>query len=205
MTPFTKRIHEAFDYASIHHHGQERKDPDERIPYVSHLFGVTFILAQYDYDEDVLIAGVLHDLIEDVIQKQEKPAIRDQMRLKFGEGVYQLVDWVTQVKKDKQGNKFSWQERNNAYIERIMIAPFEAKAISCADKIHNIQSLVLGCERGQPMWQSLKSSPAEQIQKFRDLHKALSSDWSHPLLERLKNGIDQLELYLPEVQNSQVP
>jgi hypothetical protein len=46
MTHFSERIHEALDFDAIHHAGQRRKDADLKIPYVSHLFGVGFILLQ---------------------------------------------------------------------------------------------------------------------------------------------------------------
>ena len=59
MTLFSERIHEALDFAAIHHRRQKRKDADLKIPYISHLFGVAYILAQYGFQEDVVVAGVL--------------------------------------------------------------------------------------------------------------------------------------------------
>ena len=195
MQPFTKRIHEALDFAAIHHKRQKRKDPDLKIPYISHLFGVSYILAQYDFGEDVIVAGVLHDIIEDVIEKKKKPQLVEVVKKKFGKKVYMLIDWVSQVKKDSRGKKIPWKKRNDAYRKRLQKAPYEAKAISCADKIHNIESLLMGFERGQKMWKRVKSTPTEQIEKFNSLHTMLSSNWKHPMLSELKRKIDGLEHY----------
>lgn len=197
ITMFTKRIHDALDFASISHNGQSRKDPDVQIPYVSHLFAVAYMLAHYNFPEEVIIAGLLHDIHEDVIQKQGKWDLEDVIKARYGKHVYDLIYWVTQRKTDELGNKISWEDRVDAYINRIRTAPPDAKAISCADKIHNIQSLILGFERGQRMWENLKSTPREQIDKFKKLHSAMKEGWEHPILERFRAIISDLEKYLP--------
>lgn len=190
MTEFSKRIHQAFDLAAVAHNSQLRKDPDLSIPYFSHLAGVAYILARYGFGENVVIAGVLHDIIEDVIMKG-KTEYEAVVKQQFGEDVYQLVDWVSQVKNDNNGNKISWEIRVTAYTDRIENAPAEAKAISCADKIHNIQSLVMAMDRGADV--SLKAGPDRQVEKFESLHIALSSNWSHPILDEFKDQIGAMK------------
>ncbi len=169
MTPFSQRIHEALDFAAIHHAGQRRKDADIKIPYISHLFGVAYILAQYDFPEDVIVAGVLHDFIEDVVEKQWKPKLEPEMKKRFGENVHRLVRFVTQRKRDEAGGSVDWHTRGETY-RRLLCdpgTPNEARAISCADKIHNIESLLmaLGRHEGkeQKMWRRLKATPADQL------------------------------------------
>lgn len=203
MTPFTPRIHEAFDFAALHHRKQLRKDPDIDIPYISHLYGVSYILAQFDFHEDVVIAGVLHDFLEDVVAKRRKPKLAIELRERFGGRVVSLVDFVTQQKWDSRGFPVGWHERGEAYRRRICSAdtPDEAKAISCADKIHNIESLVmaLGRQRGNEikMWRRLKATPGEQLAKFRLLHDGFREHWQHPLLDMLDKEIKELESLIP--------
>lgn len=57
---YTERIHNTIDLVSSLHANQKRKGSDT--PYVSHCFGVAFILSNYTSDEDIIIAGLLHDV-----------------------------------------------------------------------------------------------------------------------------------------------
>jgi (p)ppGpp synthase/HD superfamily hydrolase len=203
MTPFTVRIHEALDFAAIHHRRQKRKDPDIAIPYVSHLFGVAYILAEYDFPEDVVVAGILHDFLEDVVQKERKPKLAEELRKRFGDTVFELVSFVTQQKRDGQGRKIDWHTRGKIYRERLCAAstPEGAKAISCADKIHNIESIFMALERlkgrENKMWGRMKATPDQQLQKFVSLHEDLGKNWRHPILDRLSGMIVRLKCGIP--------
>jgi (p)ppGpp synthase/HD superfamily hydrolase len=198
MTPFTPRIHEALDFAAIHHAGQKRKDADIRIPYISHLFAVAYILAQFDFPEDVVVAGVLHDFIEDVVEKEWKPKLEGELAGRFGEGVYTLVRLVTQQKRDARGKRIDWHARGEAYRKTICDpnTPDEARAISCADKIHNIESLLMALRRQQgkeqKMWRRLNASPADQIQKFQLLYTGIAACWRHPIVEEFGRKVEEL-------------
>ena len=197
MTSFSLRIHRAFDYTAMAHRNQTRKDPDISIPYFSHLAGVAQILSIHNFSEDVIIAGVLHDLIEDVIEKGNAEYNEKRTKAEFGDNVYSLVDWVTQRKKDQNNIKIAWEVRGQAYIDRLKGAPNEAKAISCADKIHNMQSIILAIDRGVPMWKHLKANPDDQIQKFQNLHNTVSALWQHPIVYELQQHIEILKTRLP--------
>ncbi len=199
MTPFSERIHAALDFAAIYHAGQNRKDADIKIPYVSHLFGVAYILAQYDFPEDVVVAGTLHDFIEDVVEKQWKPKLEKELTERFGENVHRLVRFVTQQKRNENGKKIEWHTRGEMY--RMLLCdpttPDEARAISCADKIHNIESLLMALKRHegkeQKMWGRLKATPTEQLEKFRQLHAGFAACWKHPIVEELGKKVEQLD------------
>jgi (p)ppGpp synthase/HD superfamily hydrolase len=198
MTPFSERIHEALDFAATHHAGQKRKDADVKIPYISHLFGVAYILAQYDFTEDVVVAGVLHDFIEDVVEAQWKPKLEAELTRRFGDHVHGLVRFVTQKKRDEKGNRIEWHARGEAY-RRLLCdpnTPDEARAISCADKIHNIESLLMALKRHegreQKMWRRLKATPEEQLEKFRLLHAGFAACWQHPIVDALGAKINVL-------------
>lgn len=200
--PFSERLHRAMDYAAVHHRKQIRKDPDVDIPYLSHLFGVAYILASYGFPEDVLVAGLLHDFIEDVVEKKRKPKLGAEMKSLFGDSVYNLVSLVTHTKRDARGKEVPWEVRTHTYIERLSSpsTPAEAKAISCADKIHNLQSLLLALGRNpdepQKMWGKLKRSPQVQLEKFKRLHDGISKHWQHPIVNDLQDKIDHLERIL---------
>lgn len=198
MTPFTRRVHEALDFAAIHHDGQIRKDADVNIPYISHLFGVAYLLAQHDFAEDVVVAGVLHDFIEDVVDKKGKPKLESELIARFGEPVHRLVRYVTQTKRDSKGWKIDWHTRGEAYRTLLCdpSTPNEARAISCADKIHNIESLLMALDRHKgreaKMWGKLKATPDEQVEKFRLLHDGIQKCWHHPIVDAFEIKIVEL-------------
>jgi (p)ppGpp synthase/HD superfamily hydrolase len=202
MRLFSPRMHQALDFASVIFQKDFRKDPDVNIPTVSHLVGVAFILAGYGFDEDVLIAGILHDFHEDIAQTPRgvDRKLVNRVRREFGSKVLELVEYVTQ-RKYERGEKTSWTLRNKEYKERLCSAksPEGAKAISCADKIHNIQSLLMALERNGPndaaTWKrlGLKKTPREQIDKFKDHYHGLAEHWQHPILREFGGMIKKLE------------
>ncbi len=199
-TPFSRDIHRAFDFAAHEFRYLKRKDPDKNIPAISHLAGVAYLLAQYGFPEQVVIAGILHDYLEDIAQTPfgEQRSCRKRLENEFGQEVVSLVECVTQRKYAPFGRKRPWAIRTQEYIERLCAAetPVGALAISCADKIHNIQSLIMALERNHDdpnaVWRRMKATPGEQLAKFREHHQRLAARWSHPMLDHLGAMIDSL-------------
>ena len=196
MLPFTRRIHTAIDLAAGAHRDQARKDRDRRVPYVAHVFGVACLLAEFGFDEDVFVAGLLHDVLED------QPAYRQQVE-DFGERVAGLVRAVTERKLDAAGRERPWAARKSEYIEHLRSAPAEAKAISCADKIHNMQSILLALERGGRIWEAMKAPPDQQLDRFRRLRAALADGWQHPILARFDAVLAELERRVQQTASPQ--
>jgi (p)ppGpp synthase/HD superfamily hydrolase len=195
MVPFTPRIHEAIDFAARAHKPQTRKDPDRETPYVAHVFGVAYLIAEFGFDEDEVVAALLHDVLED--QPQDTTELE-----RFGERVASLVRAVSEKKLDEEGHLREWEVRKREYIEHMRNAPEGAKAISCADKIHNMQSILLALDRGVDIWHDLNSTPGRQLLRFRRLREALSEGWSHPILERFDQIYAELERRAAAEQSS---
>ena len=196
MLPFTRRIHTAIDLAASAHRDQARKDRDRPIPYVAHLFGVACLLAEFGFDEDVFVAGLLHDVLED------QPAYRQDVE-GYGEHVAGLVRAVTERKLDAAGEERPWAVRKSEYIEHLRSAPAEAKAISCADKIHNMQSILLALERGAQIWGEMKAPPDQQLDRYRRLRAALADGWQHPILVRFDAVLAELERRVQQTTSPQ--
>jgi (p)ppGpp synthase/HD superfamily hydrolase len=83
MMKFTPTIYKAINLAAALHEGQESKG--DGLPYIVHPFSVAMILMEYSQDEDIIVAGLLHDTIEDTGYTKE------QMKEEFGERVTSLV------------------------------------------------------------------------------------------------------------------
>jgi (p)ppGpp synthase/HD superfamily hydrolase len=160
----------ALDAAAIWHTDQFRKYPGVRVPYTSHVAGVVSILARHGLPEHVQAAGALHDVVEDT------PATYDDLRVRFGERVAELVRWVSEEDKSRP-----WEERKQRYLEHFPGKPWEAQAITLADKIDNLLSIVVcALDHGDP-WAQLKRGRAVQLQQLDALLLAARALPPHPL------------------------
>lgn len=124
---YSERIHNAVMFATKAHTGQTRKGND--IPYIYHPMEVLQILTEMGCNEDVKIAGVLHDTVEDT-----DTTIED-IEKEFGDNVASLVGGHTEDKSK------TWVERKTEDINALKNGNIGLKAIIFADKLSNILSL----------------------------------------------------------------
>ena len=90
MTGYSDRINHAFAFAAKHHDRQVRKGT--RLPYLTHPANVAVILTRYDRDEDTVVAGILHDVIEDCVREGwTREMLEDRISSKFGPQVLETV------------------------------------------------------------------------------------------------------------------
>lgn len=173
-------IERAIKIASIAHLGQKRKDGN--IPYIFHPFSVGIILLKEGYEDKVVAAGILHDVLEDTNYSKK------QMEKEVGRDVVRLVEWVS------HDNKLPWLEKKKQYIKNLKKAPSKAKAIALADKIHNLRSFVVAYkEQGSKLWKKFHSTRENKIWFHEEVYQALSSKWDHRLLREYKKLIKQLK------------
>lgn len=125
----TPKITKAINIAATLHDGQERKG--DGLPYIVHPISVALILMDYTQDEDVILAGILHDTIEDTDYTKE------QMEENFSTRVVEFVLDVTEKNKD-----LPWQQRKDDYLKHLSTTCHESKLICAADKLHNLQSML---------------------------------------------------------------
>jgi (p)ppGpp synthase/HD superfamily hydrolase len=171
----------ALDSAATWHRDQKRKYPNAAVPYASHVAGVAAILARHGFDEDVVSAGALHDTMEDCGVSYEELARR------FGERVATLVRHVSE--KDKS---LPWEERKARYLEHFRTKPWEAQAITLADKIDNFASIVVcASDHGDP-WPMFKRGKEAQIERFDALLAAARALRPHPLVDEYAAALDEV-------------
>ena len=120
-------MHNAIIFAAKAHEGQVRKGTS--MPYIVHPMEVMKILTDNKCDETVIIAGLLHDTLEDTSTKPEDIAKN------FGQEVLDLV------KSESEDKTKSWQERKQTTIDNLADASTEVQLICCADKLSNIISI----------------------------------------------------------------
>ncbi len=169
----------AFDHAARMHADQLRKYPGVRIPYISHPATVVATLARHGFSESVQAAAAMHDLIEDTETTFE------QLRDRFGEQVATLVRQVSESDKS-----LPWEERKRLTLEAFATKPWAAQAISLADKIDNLMSLVAcAVEHGNP-WAQLKRGREIQLARFDALLVLARALPSHPLIDEYARTLE---------------
>ena len=136
----TARYTDALAYAADRHRSQFRKST--QIPYLSHLLAVSSLVMEYGGDEDEAIAGLLHDVIEDV-GSEEAPEIERR----FGARVLEIVRGCTDA---DTFPKPPWRERKERYLARLEGASVSIRLVSCSDKLHNARAILTDLDRIGP-------------------------------------------------------
>ena len=188
----TPKIEKAIVRAAELHRHQNRKAGGA--PYIVHPYAVAFLLAHYTQDEDVICAALLHDILEDVPSYSA-----EKMQSEFGERVYTIVKEVSEDRDPMSGwyflaRKRSWKSRKEGYLENLKNDSQEALLIACADKIHNLRSLLQSyAERGEVIWQSFPAGQAETFWFYRAVLSILRERLDHPLVTELAETLAEAE------------
>ena len=125
-------ISRAFDVAEEMHRGQLRKSGE---PYLIHPMAVAEILAELGMDEETIIAGLLHDVVEDT------PYTMEELARDFGEEVALLVDGVTKLGSLKFESKEARQVENLRKMFLAMSKDIRVLIIKLSDRLHNLRTI----------------------------------------------------------------
>src|SRR5215217_2447682 len=99
---YSDRINHAFAFAAKHHDRQVRRGT--RLPYLTHPANVAVILTRYDQDEQTVVAGILHDVVEDCVRDgYTRDDLMERIGRKFGAEVLDTVLAVTERQVDEEG------------------------------------------------------------------------------------------------------
>jgi len=157
----TARFRQALDYASVLHARQSRKGA--KIPYVSHLLAVCALVLEDGGDEDEAIAALLHDAVED----QGGKPILEEIRRRFGTRVAGIVAECTDT---DEVPKPPWRRRKEEYLARLPEASPEALRVSCADKLHNLRSVLADYRKvGERVFDRFSAERDKTLWYFRSL------------------------------------
>ena len=137
MSKTTPRIKQAIEVATKAHEGQLRKTGE---PYIIHPLAVMKILEEWNMDEDTIIAGILHDTVEDT------PLTLKEIEEQFGKDVAFLVNGVTKLSKARSGMKDldEYLPETGDNLLKLLIATgqdIRVLIIKLADRLHNLRTL----------------------------------------------------------------
>jgi (p)ppGpp synthase/HD superfamily hydrolase len=146
VTGYSDVINHALAFAAKHHDRQVRKGT--KLPYLTHPANVAVILTRYGCDSDTVVAGILHDVIEDCVgEGYSREMLEQRIGDKFGPKVLDTVLAVTYRRHDDDGVELSGDDRKTDYLERLSAASDEARWVCAADKIHNASSILSDLRR----------------------------------------------------------
>ncbi|MBI3379671.1 bifunctional (p)ppGpp synthetase/guanosine-3',5'-bis(diphosphate) 3'-pyrophosphohydrolase [Candidatus Gottesmanbacteria bacterium] len=163
-------IQKSVELAWKWHKNMTRKGDDS--PYIIHPIMVATILAKNGFSEETIAAGYCHDLLEDT--KCTEQEIKDVC----GEKVLEIVKAVSNE------DLKDWKEKKRRYIESVRKGPIEAKAVCCADKIHNLQSTFIAYPKYTPeaFWGKFNASKEGKEWFEEKVLIMLKETWNHPLI-----------------------
>ncbi len=183
-TKLGPKLQRAFRYAAKWHAGQARKGT--AVPYLSHLMAVSSLVLEAGGDEEMAIAALLHDVVEDC---GGMPRLRE-VRKMFGRRVARIVEGCTDCFVEP---KPDWVERKRGYLEEVKHADAETRLVSASDKLHNVRTILADYRKdGEAIWVRFNGKKEGTLWYYR----ALSDEYSRTpnrITRELAIAVAQLE------------
>jgi (p)ppGpp synthase/HD superfamily hydrolase len=198
ITGYSDRINHALAFAAKHHDQQVRKGT--RLPYLTHPANVAIILTRYERDDQTVVAGILHDVIEDCVREAyTRQMLEQRIGDKFGGDVLDTVLAVTQRRLDDDGVELSYDERRDDYLERLSLAGDAARWVCAADALHNAATLLADLRRTidpDTVWRRFTANREDTARWYRRILDRLRSvGFQGDILRELEHVVVALEAW----------
>ena len=177
------------------------------MPYMAHLLGVASLVlgetghVPFPVTEDMAIAALLHDAVED---EGGLPRLRD-IEEKFGKEVAKIVEGCTDSFEQDPNKKQVWEVRKASYIERLWNEPPAPLLVSIADKLYNARAILEEYRQiGAEVWTRFKRGRKHQLWYFDELVKVYEvrcPGWR--VVEELKRTVKELAQLSAEESRSE--
>lgn len=184
-TKLGPRFLRAFLFAAERHAGQTRKA--STIPYIAHLMGVVSLVLEGGGDEDLAIAALLHDVVEDC---GGAPMLKE-VRRRFGKRVAQIVDGCTDA---DTYPKPPWRERKETYIRHLKTADADTRLVSAADKLNNVRSILSDYRAiGESAWSRFNGGREGTLWYYRTLLDVFLGHKRNRITRDLELAVSELD------------
>jgi (p)ppGpp synthase/HD superfamily hydrolase len=161
---------------------------------VAHLLAVAATVLEHGGDEDLAIAALLHDSVEDQGGKARLEDVRDR----FGERVARIVEACSDSLADtaKGERKAHWQQRKEAYLAHVRKADEDILRVSLADKVHNARAILRDLRKpdiGEKIWARFSQPKAQTLWYYRSLAEKFCERLPGQLSNELREIVGALE------------
>jgi (p)ppGpp synthase/HD superfamily hydrolase len=164
----------------------------KKVSYITHPLTVGLILSRVGANDDLVCAGILHDTIEDSIDR--KKVTFEMIKERFGSNVAELVSSVSETAKN-----VSWEEKKGKALEHIKEFSQDSLLLKSADVISNVSEIIDDYEKdGEGIFERFKAPKPKKentTQNYINVMNTILSLWpENPLKERLVSLSNKLEL-----------
>ncbi len=191
----TDRFARAFTVALEVHGRQLRKKTG--IPYMAHVMSVCALALEHGADEDVAIAALLHDAIEDSV---DGAATHRRIATEFGDRVARIVMACSDAVAVPGEPKSPWRERKERYLRHLDAdADADVVLVSACDKLHNASSILADLRSdGAVVWQRFTvTDPREQLWYYTRVVEILQRRLPGRLTDELGDIVKEIEARVP--------
>ncbi len=185
---YTPRIQKAINFAiKVHQQDQNQTRKGKTDPYIIHPLTVGLILAKTGAKENVIVAGILHDTIEDC--KPYGSVTKELLEKEFGNDVAEMVNDVTE-----QDKSLPWEERKRLALEHVKHMQKDSILVKSADVLHNMTDQISDYgKEGDKMFLRFNAPKEKQLLRYTKLIHELKEAWlENPLLIDLETSLKTL-------------
>jgi len=191
---YTTKIQKAIKFAAkTHQVYQDQKRKGKLIPYITHPLTAGLILSLAGAKEDVIVAGILHDTIED--STKEKKVTPKMVEERFGKNVTKLVMSVTEKKEYSNGKEIPWNIRKDEALEHIKKFSQNSVLVKSGDVLSNGTELIDDYAReGEKIFERFNVGKDKTLNQYQRVIPALLKRWpKNPLAGDLKFLAKEIE------------
>jgi (p)ppGpp synthase/HD superfamily hydrolase len=183
----TARFEDALVFTAQLHAQQYRKG--SQIPYIAHLLSVSALVIEAGGDEDLAIAALLHDAVED----QGGLETLVKIRQRFGKRVADIVDSCSD---SYTMPKPAWKTRKENYLDKLQTSSQEVRLVSLADKLHNARNTLRDLRKENEMvWDKFNGGKTGTLWYYRSLIEIFEQFEDNFLLDELKRVVNQIGVF----------
>lgn len=197
---FGPKFDEALLFAHELHRHDVRKGTGK--PYISHLLGVCSLVVDYGGDEEMAIAALLHDAVED----HGGAPMLETIRARFGDRVAHIVDGCTDTYATDAGKKEPWRQRKEAYLARIPAEDADTRLVSAADKLYNCRTILRDVRReGLAALDRFNGGRKDTVWYYDQLVMAFRHAGTNDLVEQLALAVDEMKQVTGYNRHAEIP
>ncbi len=195
---YTQNIQKAISFAiKIHQLDQNQTRKGTNIPYIIHPLSLGIILARAGAEEDIVIAGILHDTIEDSVASAK--VTKEIIAKEFGENIAEMVNDVTE-----QDKSLPWIVRKQHALEHIPQMENDSLMVKSADVLHNLRDQIADYKQERDaMFKRFNKEASKEmrLEHYRKLVDALNVAWiDNPLLPELEQAYKEVKELWSSIQ-----